>query len=617
MPDNNPKKIKINCNVNFFNENRSYTGEIDSATFIPTNIITDENFETELNLKGINIDDLANVYNNGNNSTAVFNYLLQYIENNKNNPELLISSLSNLLENEVNHYDSNHNRSGIDGSPDEILEKFINAKENEKIEGAICGPIHQLIMTALEKCNIPSSLIYCAEQNSNGHVTLIYKLDDGKYVFNNYGKNIIINNAQTIEDAIAQIHKKGSNIDILGYYQIADGKISYQKYAAVKDAAFGNRFDKVNYENETVCADNILNDSTLSTNFSVSNIGNIVFNTELSLVNNIENTKSEKIYKAEIRKSNNTELFSKSHSFGLGFELNKVKSDKNNKKYFGFQAFSSYINGTTDSTDYQIREDYRNYISDIVSNRLEVTNSDSGSKVSTTVRSVPSLESTNDAVKCSYLSNLIRCKMGIESKICENENSKLLNTLQGSLLTGITINGSHLAGDFRSLLEDKIELQSFGRNHFMTNSVTLGAISDLNLSHESPFVSFQPGYKLGTNHQVNYKVDNNLNIGAKIDGYVVKNQVSTNTGIGGQLYTQYTPKNQKISFFGNVGLNYKKRHLNLGLWNQDLEKNTTFSTTVGINKGKTSIALNYTKSSDIVNPNRNSNNIMATLSIRP
>ena len=151
--------------------------------------------------KGIDLTDLKTFYNqNGNSSKKTYDYLKDYIIKNKDNPEVLQSTVSRLLDdfNEIYDHATPHKKVG-ENQP-EILDKVINTPDGDELSGFICGPIHSFIMDTLNECGIDAALLSGANVDGSNHLTLLYKQSDGKYVFNNYGKNIVIN-ASNIKDA--------------------------------------------------------------------------------------------------------------------------------------------------------------------------------------------------------------------------------------------------------------------------------------------------------------------------------------------------------------------------------------------------------------------------------
>ena len=253
----------------------------------------------------LTLDNLRNIYKtSGNSVSAAYKSITDFIIENKDNPEVLNHEISNLLSEANGRYDSGKHHSVVGAKPADTLEKLLTT-DNE-VEGLVCTTIHEFVMQTLNDCGMKAVLV-CGGTDGGNHATLLYQKSDGNFVWNNYGNSINIS-ASNIKDAVSLVYKKSGQLDSCGYYTIINGKASYQEFALDKDATFGDKMDKRNYNDSTPFSDNtIAQNSSIKGRVEVSNLGNIKAGVDTVLAKQSDDKSSTLNVSAEYRTNNNSE----------------------------------------------------------------------------------------------------------------------------------------------------------------------------------------------------------------------------------------------------------------------------------------------------------------------
>jgi hypothetical protein len=170
----------------------------------------------------------------------------------KNDPETLdniVSAVSAALNEALRHYDIDVYRNKyiatdeIAPSSQEVFELWFSTEN--KISNTICGTIHGTVMQALNECGIEAAVVNTLYTNANAmHYTLIYKIGEGQYIFNNYGNSVSIE-APNVLEAIKSV-LKANPIDNHsdGFVSICNTQGNLTEYALMDVAVFGLEVDK-------------------------------------------------------------------------------------------------------------------------------------------------------------------------------------------------------------------------------------------------------------------------------------------------------------------------------------------------------------------------------------
>ncbi|GBR76575.1 hypothetical protein NO2_1107 [Candidatus Termititenax persephonae] len=181
-----------------------------------------------------------------------YNIFTGAINKYKDNPETLdnlVSAVSAELRAaannyEVSIYESRNIATGeIASSPQEIF-RLWSSTEGE-VSNTICGTIHGAVMQALNDCGIEAAVVNTVTGDANAmHYTLMYKVGEGQYIFNNYGNSVSVA-APNVLEAIKSVQKNNQTGDHSdGFVSICNDQGNMTEYALTDIAVFGAEVDK-------------------------------------------------------------------------------------------------------------------------------------------------------------------------------------------------------------------------------------------------------------------------------------------------------------------------------------------------------------------------------------
>lgn len=187
--------------------------------------------------------DIKDYYNNGHSAEETYNHFKETLSDMaKNDKEGFKTLVSSMLRYEGQHYDYDMPYNKIGDNQAEILEKFLTA--DGEVDNAICTTIHGFMMDTMNELGIKSSL--ALGERGGGHATLIYQLEDGKYVFNDYGSSMEVE-ADNVMDALSIVNKNGDFKNWGGYTAVlGQGSNYYEQYAFKEEGAYGDEIDSKN-----------------------------------------------------------------------------------------------------------------------------------------------------------------------------------------------------------------------------------------------------------------------------------------------------------------------------------------------------------------------------------
>ena len=545
------------------------------------NLITTTNTTSDIKkADGLRLDDLHNVFvENGNSASVAYAHLKNYIIENKDNDEAIQNTISMLLGDLGMAYDHNkaHRKVGIDQV--DVLDKILSTDKGEEVPALICGTIHDFAAQMLEDCGINACLLTGGQLPDGGpHATLLYQRSDGKYVFNNYSKSMLID-APSMKDAAREVYKRSGSLESSGMISFKDkDNSSYQEFAFRDEAAFGKEIDKKDYNSVSPFEGSVAKRPSVDGNVVLGSKGSVSATVGGTLAYGNNDKAYETSVDVEYKRNGETSMFLKSQSLGLKAEQ-KFENDKNGLFY--------NVKGVVDLTEGQVGGIKYN----------SFTNPDDsvdGGKVSTN----------------TYLTAMIRGDVGKKTTLVEDDNLKLTNvgkaTVHALGTTGLGDIKDAGSIDGRITIEEGMRLQNTVGNVGLDNNLSAGGVVDF--THTCDGAKPALGLKLNASSGVKFSPNENLTIGAGVKGYSVFTKSSTENGLQGGVQAQYKPEGSKVTVFGSANVGVERQDLSLGLFNEKTESNMMINTTLGAQLSKnTTIQVGYTRYNDKLNKTRNYN----------
>ena len=552
----------------------------------------------------LSLDDVRTFYkNNDCSAEKTYDYLKNYIIENKDNPAVLQAVAESVLGNLESIYDSTQEHKKVGESQTDILDKIMNTPENGELSGMICGPIHEFVMNTLHDCGINAAMLM--GKNEENHVTLLYQRSDGKYVFNNYGTTAIID-ADNIKDAARTVLKHSPQLDSCGYITIADSENSYQEFAFRDEAAFGHEMDKRDYNDRMPSDFNTAKKSSLTADINTSSLGSISVRTTGTMAHSDDSRSTEASVALEYRNTAESSMFANSQSIGLRGEYKGLnQNDSNTETFFDIKGIASYTKGDKPCFVQTLSEDNNQYLSNRFYNTIDPKNHrEEGPEITEN-----DLIWQSGTVETKNISVFVNGSAGMENTLIETDNLRLTNTSECSAYIGGTAaidTGTGIFGDMRLLAENELRLQNRAGDFSFDNSINAGITGDLKLNTAAVF-GFQPGVKLNAASSVSYKPEGeNFEIGAGIRGYGVLSSPAKDRGVSANIYSSIKPDGSEITYYGAVSGTLEKQNLNIGGFNHLTENNSTVSAVIGAKiNPKTALNISYSHHSDALNKSRN------------
>lgn len=234
--------------------NSNYSDGSDSSNNA-TNTDTNTNNNTlDLNNKIYTIKDLLKEYTskNGNDYKKTYNELVRQLKENSNNETFVTSTIERLLGTLNGQYDKKEaessSRSEIASTNEEVLKILLNTPDSEPIPHAVCGPIHEFGMKLLNDAGYDATVLggEKLDGDNGGHYTLLYRLKDKEYVYDNYGSSVKVQAENMIDAAKKVMSDYKNQFSTQGNVSIQgkDKGATYTEYFAKDEALFGQKIDK-------------------------------------------------------------------------------------------------------------------------------------------------------------------------------------------------------------------------------------------------------------------------------------------------------------------------------------------------------------------------------------
>lgn len=245
--DPKPKEDIIIGNSNYSDGSSSSNNDTNTGTNTNTNTL-------DLNNKIYTIKDLLKEYTskNGNDYKKTYNELVKQLKENSNNEKFVTSTIERLLGSLNGQYDKQEaessSRSNIANTNEEVLKILLNTPNSEPIPHAVCGPIHEFGMKLLNDAGYDATVLGGEKLggDNGGHYTLLYRLKDKEYVYDNYGSSVKVQADNMIDAAKKVMSDYENQFSTQGNVSIQgkDKGATYTEYFAKDEALFGQKIDK-------------------------------------------------------------------------------------------------------------------------------------------------------------------------------------------------------------------------------------------------------------------------------------------------------------------------------------------------------------------------------------
>jgi hypothetical protein len=227
----------------------------------------------------------------------------EFINGNKyTNPEAVQVAIATLQTLSYSYYDQGTNnilgasgftRKDLGKTSEEVLWKLYNTSDGDMLEGFVCSTISDFVMRLLHECNI-EAVMFAGGKSGSDHTTLLYKQEDGKYVYVDQSEFTIVE-APDIKDAVKALHRNNTSPGDFGYIMLIDENNSYQEFDLQDETIWGQELDKRDY-NQTIAQLPIIeNHPSIKIDYNKSLIGGNEINLTGTYVKNNEgNSVSQK-----------------------------------------------------------------------------------------------------------------------------------------------------------------------------------------------------------------------------------------------------------------------------------------------------------------------------------
>lgn len=520
-----------------------------------TNSAKELNLEAESPLPNIDYDNftdtLKSYYNDsGKDANKTYEYLKSTIVNNKNNPDNIKKIVDSILLAGGLKSDPNGLPLPIANNNAQILEGFL---EDGFVPNALCPTIHGVMMETLNDCGIPAVLDGGKDIKKNdSHIVLIYQIAKGKYICNNYNNNIEIE-ADNIVDASKLAHKQSPNYTSNGSIILAGNNGQYyQEYEFPDETAFGKEIDKSNSDSKSMfntdgqspISIGIKAEITPSSQTYRAGINNIKGLTEddyrkngYNPSENIDHTKSMEL---EYKKSGNTNSFDKSESIGAKLTSYDEYGDL---RISGKFILSTVMDESNVNNIFEITE----------KSTHQVVGEDLG------ISYIP--EIYNNGGNLTISAGIKAFETGRNNMDWETPSSDTRGTLE--------------VGAQANYKSDNLSFKA---------NVSGGGIADLAMTdYKTQNYGLHLGYKTNLETSFNYKPNEQVELSASANGFYSKTPALQHYGAAGNVEVKITPENSNKKFFAGISDEYYKKHLDIGLFSEDIAFANTLKAYVGVN----------------------------------
>ncbi|MGN0017975.1 MAG: hypothetical protein ACI37S_02930 [Candidatus Gastranaerophilaceae bacterium] len=557
----NTSDYKIEKNTN--NNQQENVNSIFSNTDANQNNITDfENLTLNhkrnappLNQNSFNA--LKNYLNNGHSAEETYNYLVDNLKTNKDNPEYVQKVVDNLLYHISYMYDTDISYKPVAETKEKTLETFLKNTNNDDVDGAICATMHGFMKDVLNDAGIPAVLLASKmytdnkKDNFGGHATLLYKMGENKYVHSNYGETTVVE-ADNIKSAVKQLFKQSDELTgERGYILLLgnDGE-TYDEFIFQDEAAYGQDIEKSNHVKENAfLGDNVKDKSSLDFN--------VDYNSKAD-ASNVEAKGTIAIPKKNVsidigmayKNAGETELMLNSKSYGAMVDVNYKKDfgkDNNQSIKMNLDTKVSTIQGETE---------YNNYNTFVLKGGFD---------------------------------------FGYENKFFENDTTTLTGGVKASVVGGGLPHSKIGLGDYRLSTEAGLAMENkLGSIGKLNTEISAGFIGDLNkLNYTYQNIGMTPGFKANVKTALTLKPSDNALGMIDAQGYYIKTNTVEHYGASAGIGGAYKVSDD-FTAFGKINLDYNRKDINIGLFNETFDNDLNLNANIGAKlTDNTSVNFNF------------------------
>lgn len=571
-------------------------------------------------------------------------------ENKDTNPELVKIAIATLQTMSYLYYDEGTNniiqasgftRKDLGNTSEEILEKIYNTAEGEMLEGFVCSTISDFTMRLLHECNIEAVML-CGGKNGSDHTTLLYKQEEGKYVYVDNGLFTTVSSSN-IKDAVKALHRQNTSPGDFGYIMLIDENNSYQEFDSQDETIWGHELDKRDY-NKTFAKVPVIEGSTsINADYNMSLTGGNEINLTGTFVKNKDdNTVIQ--HKISLGYKNNnffmlgddinpgTYLY---NSTGIKHERDRITQNDNGnisysrcKTILNTTGISYPLHRTINYNDFNIV--YHEYDQDSLNaaqiildeafeNQLQNIPEEMQAETYQRYFNLKNMEDyCETGSKMTHIGSgnfrnfmlFNRYERGIQTKI--NDNLSTTGQLSSTIgLNARPFDGIVFCGDLRLAAEESLNYsQQYGATEIKAD-INGGILADMSIKTGV----LKPGIGLGAKGNADLSImthlTDNLSVGANTSGYVVSTPVSTDYGATAGIGVAYNKDN--VSIFGNLNTAIDKQRLYIGQLDEMTENSTLLNALIGVRVNKNTFQAGYTAQKDALNPTKNKN--IFTLSV--
>lgn len=480
--------------------------------------------------------DFVDYYQNGHSAQETYDYLRQYICENKDNSERIKSIVSSILALEYTTYDKNNGHGPITATNAEIFEKFLQGKETPN---SVCSTIHDFMRDTLESCGIPAVVIAGhGVKNPEGHAALLYKLpgtSDNTYVWNNYGEPVQIK-ASNVIAAAKEVYKKGYSISAASFLTLFGSDSQFYEEYGFKEAAFGDEIDaRETNKIGTFTNPKVNESSSFQTTPRYDQYGFILTSDLIQKVGDNTQVSGDIQY----RVNNDSPMYNSSYSIGgkIGGTL-----DAEHFKLNG-EALINYIEGESDV-----------------------------------------LNGWAPLKRTQNMTFMQEVSAESEMNLYQDPSLKIAAGIKATEKSGHNI--GFPTTSFRGILEGGVRAEYSNGNFGLTSSLSGGYNMDLIrkdcINNDTAF-TYTP--KVNFNGTMQYRTNNYTTITGNLSGYYAKDNVLEHYGGSIGFNANYQPSSN-TNLYGGVSGEIEKKHLNIGLFDETILNQATLAATGGVKLAK-------------------------------
>lgn len=579
----------------------------------------------------ITLSSMRNDYKNGKSTKEILNHLVQDIITHKDDSLYIIKTLSNIAGGLSDNYDSQKRHYYQGSTAEEILEKILSLEEGEELNGFVCMNIHELVAKIIDRCGMNAVIFSGKMYKNEKHATLLYQLEDGKFVYTNYN-NAMYLEAPNIKEAALMIYHNSADLESFGYIKFLDDNCSYQEYALKDEAVWGRELDKRDYNRENPLNFKLDSNSGVKALYNISTAGNMSAEIKGTLGYSNSIKERETSLSLGYKKTQNTSCFDKATSLGLKIEHKGIDKKHNSETFFGLKFVADDTKGELPGREftYLSQEDcdmWNNYVyREIEALNFQGLSNENVDKINTLASQILCISADNynnirHGYTSEHITSFLKGEAGKKTTLFSNKNVELNNAYKCSLIGGLdygTTEKASVGGDVRILLEDGFGIANKIGKSELKNNISFGAIADQKYTGGAQKGGVQIGTKLNGETSFTTLLSKNTVFGVNGQAYTTVTKPATELGTEINIFGTHKPNASKVTFYGNISAGLEKQNLRIGGFDNLTENVRTIGMSAGAQISKNvSIGVGYNGYFDLINntKNRSTFNVSAIVNL--